>query len=122
VVIAVVETHPGHRRLVISLLGAPVAWLLHLGTSYFLVALGCGTGWQGAGLAVLLITGVCTALAAWAGWLAWIDWRRARQAPSELDPPTVRGFVGALGVISAGLFCGAILIAGIAPLFLPMCG
>ena len=110
-------------RLLIAFLGAPTAWMVHLGASYFLVALGCGTGWQGAEPGVLITTVLCAAAAGWSGWLGWRGWQRARPGDDgvALDPPEVRGFLAVSGVLLAALFCGAIIITGIAPLFLPMC-
>jgi hypothetical protein len=97
-----------------SFLGAPVVWALHLGLSYFLVALGCTTGWSGARPAILIATGLCAAAAAAAGWLGW----RGRQR----DATGIREFLGVGGAALAGLFTLAIVVAGVSPLFLPLCG
>jgi hypothetical protein len=120
---SVIEPEGSTARLVIVFLGAPIAWLLHLALSYFLVALGCGTGWAGAESGVLIATVLFAAAACWAGWLGWRGSKHALRAPDGLavDPPGVRGFLAVGGVILAVLFCGAIIITGIAPLFLPMC-
>lgn len=107
----------------IAFLGAPLAWGVHLAASYFLVALGCGTGWRGAEAGVFTATVLCAAAAGWAGWLGWRGSSHVRPVPREvaLDPPAVTGFLSVGGAMLAALFCGAIVITGIAPLFLPMC-
>jgi hypothetical protein len=99
---------------VLGFVGAPVAWVLHLSASYFLVALGCTTGWGGARCGILLATLVLGAVAAGAGWLGW-----RRRVP---DPAGVRDFLGHGGAALAALFAVAIVFEGLPPLFLPLCG
>jgi hypothetical protein len=114
---------PARLSLLVLFLGAPTVWAVHLAASYFLVALDCGSDWNGGRTGVLLATVVCAVGSASAGVVGWRAWKRSRQssAPS-LDPPQVRGFLVLSGALLAALFTGAIILSGIAPLFLPMCG
>jgi hypothetical protein len=105
---------PARAAIVLGFLGAPLAWAVHLGVSYFLVALGCTTNWGGARPAILVATLAFAALAVWAGWIGW----RGR----ERDPAGVRDFLGMGGAVLAGLFTLAIVFAGLSPLVLPLCG
>jgi hypothetical protein len=100
--------------LLVSFFGAPLAWVLHLSASYFLVALGCTVNWSGARAAILIVTIACTAAAAGAGWLGL----RHRQH----DGAGVRDFMAIGGAALAGLFALGILLGGLPPLFLPLCG
>ncbi len=100
--------------LLLAFLGAPVVWAVHLAVSYFLVALDCGTDWNGARVAVLLVTALCALAAAGSGVYAW-------RGGTSLDPPQVREFLVRSGAILAALFAGVIILSGMAPLFLPMC-
>jgi hypothetical protein len=112
------------RALVLGFLGPPLVWALHLAVSYFLVALDCNTGWNGGTTAVLLATAVGAAAALGAGAFAWRGWKRIRGSlvPGELlDPMRIRGFLTLSGVLMAVLFAGAIILAGVSPLFLPLC-
>ena len=114
----------GTVALVAGFLGAPVAWALHLAVSYFLVTLDCTTDWNGGRTGVLLATVAFAAAALGAGALGWRGWKRVRgqMTPGELlDPMRIRGFLSLSGVLLAVLFTGAIVLAGISPLLLPMC-
>ncbi len=114
----------GSAALLASFLGAPVAWALHLAVSYFLVTLDCATDWDGARTGVLLATAACAAAALGAGAIGWRGWKRVRgrMMPGELlDPMRIRGFLTLSGVLMAVLFTGAIVLAGMSPLLLPMC-
>jgi hypothetical protein len=110
--------------LLVAFLGAPIVWAVHLAASYLLVALDCGSGWDGARTAVLVATAVCAVAAVSTGAFGWHQWKRGagRLGDSMLDPIDVREFLLLGGVILAVLFAGAIVFAGIAPLFLPVCG
>lgn len=106
-----------------AFLGAPVVWVVHLAVSYFLVALDCNSRWDGARAAVLLATVLGALAAGGTGAFAWRGWRRARGngRGGALDPANVREFVALSGAGLAALFAGAIVLTGIAPLFLPTC-
>lgn len=114
----------GTWSLLVAFLGAPIVWALHLGVSYFLVALDCETDWNGGRDGVMVATAICIPAALAAGAFAWRGWQRmrARAAPGELlDPWGIRGFLALSGALLAVLFAGAIVLAGISPVFLPMC-
>jgi hypothetical protein len=110
--------------LLVGFLGAPVAWALHLAVSYLLVTLDCNSAWDGARTAIVLATVGFAAAALGAGALGWRGWKRVRgqMLPGELlDPMRIRGFLTLSGVLMAVLFTGAIILAGMSPLILPMC-
>jgi hypothetical protein len=110
--------------LLVGLLGGPVAWAFHLAVSYFLVALDCNTRWDGAETAVLLATILCALAAGGTGVFSWRVLKRARGAGRAdlLDSADVRDFLALAGVALSALFAAAIIMTGIAPLFLPTCG
>jgi hypothetical protein len=107
----------------LEFLGAPIVWVLHLALSYFLVVVGCGTGWAGARTAVAVVTGLCAIAAVGAGVFAW---KRAKSVPAKPDTPLfethqTQEFLALSGALLAVLFTGAILLAGVSPFFLPLC-
>ena len=111
------------RSLLLAFLGAPTLWALHLAISYFLVSLGCGTGWNGAKPAVVAATILCAGAAMATGVFAWKQ-RKAGHGgdeSAELDPGSVPEFLAISGALLAVLFTGAIIMAGISPFFLPLC-
>jgi hypothetical protein len=114
----------GTGPLLIALLGAPLAWALHLGLSYFLVALDCATSWNGGRSGVLLATIGCALAAAGAGLYAWRTWKRMRFSRTQreaMNPAPTHEFFLLGGVVLALLFTAAIMMAGLSPLVLPMC-
>lgn len=114
----------GTVELFAGFLGAPIIWAIHLAVSYFLVTLDCSTDWDGARGGVLLATAACAAAALGTGAFGWRGWKRVRgqMTPGELlDPVRIRGFLTLSGVLMAVLFTGAIVLAGMSPLLLPMC-
>jgi hypothetical protein len=109
----------------VSFLAPPTLWALHLMVSYFLVALDCTTAWNGGGIAVGVATVVFAAATVGSGLIAWRAWRRIhdRMMPGELlDPVRIRGFLVFSGVLMAPPFTLMIVLAGVSPLFAPMCG
>ncbi|MGH7717824.1 MAG: hypothetical protein ACREON_03125, partial [Gemmatimonadaceae bacterium] len=54
---------PNAARLLFALLGAPVAWALHLLVGYAVIAAECSSAWRGADLAVGLLTLAAAAVA-----------------------------------------------------------
>jgi hypothetical protein len=112
-------------QLLPALFGAPLFWAAHLALSYFLVALDCGTGWDGARSGIVLATTAGVVMTGGVGVYAWHLARRmsAHGSPGEvLDPPESRAFIALGGALLSVLFAGAILMAGVSALFLPMCG
>jgi hypothetical protein len=112
-------------RLILACLAAPIAWTLHLLLSYFLVTAGCGNGWPGMRILLLLTTLLFAAGAVWPAfrvartsrgfhlveWLSQIDQQDA----------TPR-FLSILGLLITAVFLLAILLGGIGPLLVPVCG
>jgi hypothetical protein len=117
------QASTGTRTMLVALLGAPVVWVVHLAVSYFLVALDCNTRWDGARTAVLFATILAVLAAGGTGAFAWRGWKRTRgNGPDiRLDPANVREFLALAGAALAALFAVAIVLTGIAPLFLPTC-
>jgi hypothetical protein len=111
--------------LLFGLLGAPTAWLLHLGASYVVVATGCTTGWSGTGSALVASTILFAALAALAGFTSLRVRRGLRVAGGLLESiDRSRGlaaFFMLIGTLGAALFLLLILLNGISPLFVPTC-
>jgi hypothetical protein len=117
------EPEIGTGALLIAFLGAPLIWALHLAASYFLVALDCGTNWNGAETVVVLVTILAGLAAAGTGVFAWRHWKRARgsRGGPVFDTDHVREFLAFSGALLAALFTVAIILSGISPFFLPMC-
>jgi hypothetical protein len=99
-------------RLWFGLLGAPLAWALHLVVSYPVVPLACATG-----SAVILhaITIITALVAACAGVIAWQDFRsidvRGDRAPGDAIQVN-RKFLAGLGVSLSLFFLLVILVEG----------
>ncbi len=111
------------RPLLFAFLGAPTMWVLHLALSYFLVVVGCGTGWTGARTAVVVVTVVCAIAAAVTGVFAWKRVKSAPERPSTplLETDQTSEFLALSGALLAVLFTGAIIASGVSPFFLPLC-
>lgn len=111
--------------LLYAVLGAPIAWSLHLLTSYFLVALACTTGWSGVVAALLAVTVVFGLAAVGSGVVAYQSWRRLTAAAprrTALNETGARSsFFMLVGIAMAGVFFLIIVLAGLPPFFLPMC-
>lgn len=111
--------------LAVAFLGGPLSYVAHLGLSYFLVALGCTTGWAGTDTALALATLLLASSAGAAGWVAHRLWRRSTDGRGWLTAVGESGgrsaLVAMLGMLGAGLFLFLILLAGLPPLFVPTC-
>lgn len=122
-------------RLLLALLGAPVAWTLHLFVGYTLVAFGCATAWSGTDAAIVVLTVACATAAVAAGLLGLRLWRQAQahrlsdEEPGDDEPWDARlgergartNFLAIAGVMLAIVFTYAIVIEGLPPLFAPTC-
>ena len=124
---SVVEGGPklGWPKLAFATFGAAIAWAVHFLLSYFLVALGCTTGWRGTDAAIGIATVVLAAVAAWSGWIAFRNWRprRGRGGGTGIldDAGGRRNFMLVIGILSAGLFGLLIVLEGLSPVFLSTC-
>lgn len=101
--------------LLYGVLGPPVAWSMHFGVLYFVVAAVCGAGRSDVLLPIGVVTLVAAGASAGAGVVARGRWEGAR---SEAE--SVKLFL-AMGMLGAAFFTGLILLEALPPLFLPPC-
>jgi hypothetical protein len=119
------ESQVSPVQVFVSFLAPPLLWALHLVVSYFLVALDCTTAWNGGGIAIAIETALFAAVTLASGLMSWRAWKRMQgeMMPGELlDPVRIRGFLVFSGVLMAPPFALVIILAGMSPLFAPMCG
>ena len=121
---------PSTPLLLAALLGAPVAWTLHLFVSYSVVAVDCATRWGGGRIAVVVATVVALLATAACGLLARRLWMRSREVDRPTDDHwdarmgerTARvSFLMVSGLVLSILFGIAILYAGLPVIFLATC-
>jgi uncharacterized membrane protein YhaH (DUF805 family) len=98
-----------------AFLGGPAAWLLHLLSSYGVIAVACMRGTRNAGVIVGVLTIVLAAAAGASGLLAV---RRWRDASREDEAEAVLMVVGMLG---AALFALTIGLQTVVALVVPTC-
>jgi hypothetical protein len=122
-------------RLLLALLGSPVAWTVHLLLGYVLVAVSCSVPGIRADFGIALLTALCAGMAVASGILAVRLWRESRRQlrvnrePGGPEPWDARmGERGARSVFLAGvalfmavLFTYLILLQGLPPLFTSPC-
>lgn len=101
-------------KSLVAVLGAPVAWTLHLLASYAVVGLGCAAGWGRADGSLVLVTAVCLVAALASGKIAYRRWRAVGQGGRERD-------VMLVGVLGTLVFTLAIALEAAVPMFLPLC-
>ena len=121
---------PSRTALLVALLGAPVAWTVHLLAAYVLVALDCATRWDGGRVAIAALTLVALLGAGASGLLARRLWVRARTADRPTDDAwdarmgdrTSRvAFLMVVGLVMAVLFAIAIAYQAAPVLLVPVC-
>ena len=104
---------PSLAPLLAALLGAPLAWTVHLPAAYALVAYACTTRWGGLRPALAALTVVALAAAIGSGLLARRRWVRARRVDRPTDDHwdarmgerTARvSFLMVTGLVMAGIF------------------
>jgi hypothetical protein len=113
-------------RLLVALLGAPVAWLLHLAACYVLVALECNGGMSDAAFTAVLLalTLLLAAAAAAAGYVAF-----RMLPPQDRSAWAIAGdelggreqFLAGTGLVLSAIFVLLIVLEGISPLIAPWC-
>lgn len=109
------------RLLWYGVLGAPTAWSVHLGLSYFLVYILCGTDY------IWLLHVVTLSMLAVAGGALYVAWQQ-RNLARERDSERANyhwsrvHFMGRMGIWMSALFAGAIIAGGIPVFFLDLCG
>lgn len=121
---------PSLPVLLVALLGAPVAWALHLFVSYAAVAIDCATPWRGGRIVVVAVTIIAIAFSLGSGWLARRVWLRARAVDRPIDDAwdarmgerTARvSFLMVTGLAMSLLFALAIGYAAVPLLFVSTC-
>lgn len=117
---------PSRTALLVALLGAPLAWTLHLLVAYALVAYACSENWGGLRVALVIVTALALAGALASGMLSRRLWIRARAVDRPVDDRwdsrmgerTARvSFLMVMGLVMAGLFALGILYQ-VAPVLL----
>jgi len=112
-------------ELLVGSLGGASAWLLHLGSSYLLLTIGCNENWSGIRLVLIALTIGCLAIASWTGLFAYrrieftgtgSDWAITLSAGMSRE-----NFMMVVGTVSSAVFTLIILAQGMPPLFLPLC-
>lgn len=122
-----------HLALAFGLLGGKLAWILHLGLSYALIPVVCGTGRE---WLLHLLTGTLALVAALAMVVAWRTWRRSGggsgggrpgREGGEGDSPEgigqvagpnqgalrATGFLSLTGLLLSGFFLLLIVVEGL---------
>jgi hypothetical protein len=99
----------------VAVLGAPVAWTVHLLASYAVVGLACAAGASQADRPLGLVTVICLAAALASGLVAYRRWRG--DAPSGHG----RRDIMLVGVLGTAVFTAAIVLQSVVPAFVPLC-
>lgn len=107
-------------------LGGPLAWAVHLGVCYVLVALGCTTAHVGAArVGIVVATLLLAAMSLAAAWTSLRRWRgvaRGRHWSEAMsDPQGHGGLLWLAGVVLGLVFTLAIVLGGTSALVLPLC-
>lgn len=122
-------------RLLLALLGSPVAWTVHLLLGYVLVAVSCSVPGIRADLGIAVLTAVCAGMAVASGVLAVRLWRESQRQllvdrePGGPEPWDARMgergarsvFLAVVALFMAVLFTYLILLQGLPPLFASSC-
>ena len=119
------QFHPHERRtntsLFISMLGAPIAWLIYLLTGYLLVQYACGSGNH---LALHLASGFFVACTSAVGLLSWREWsKEERRWPADTDEGIAarRRTMSVVGLLQSALFTLLVIVSWIAMFILHPC-
>ena len=126
---------PPGRRLLLALLGSPLAWTVHLLAGYLVVTVWCSSGWSGADEIIGILTVVCAGAAAASGVLGFRLWRQGQgvllsdEEPGGPDSWDSRlgergaraAFLAVLGLFMGALFAYLIVLQGLPPLYAPTC-
>jgi hypothetical protein len=113
---------PRGFRLWFGSFGAAIAWFVHLNVTYILVPVTCGIGGP---IAMYISSTVLILVAIASGAVAWQSWRglgdEARGNLLGAMEGSRKGFMLYAGVLAAGVFLLAILLATIPIFFLDPC-
>lgn len=114
-----VKSEEEARLLVVGMLAAPVAWLLHLTVSYALVHPICSSGAMWIHHAVTL---AALLLAAPGGWAAWREWSRTPKDEDPAPPGRHRThFLAIAGITNSAFFILIIVLSWSAALAISPC-
>lgn len=107
------------RLLVVGMLAAPVAWLLHLSVSFSLVGATCrnGSGWLHH-----VVAAAALAIALPGGWAAWKEWKSTPK--DEESAPRGRHrthFLAISGMVNSAFFGLIIILTWAAAFVVPPC-
>jgi hypothetical protein len=122
-------------RLLLALLGSPLAWTVHLLAGYFVVTLWCSAGWTSSDTALAVLTLLCAGAAIASGVLALKLWRQGQRGLRSDVEPGVPGswdarmgergsrgiFLAVVGLFMSGMFTYLIVLQGLPPFFTPAC-
>ena len=122
-------------RLLLALVGAPLAWVVHLAASYITIALWCANGWEGGAVALLVLTILGALACAATGVLAWRLWREGQERIARDGEPGLPeswdarlgersariSFLALLALFMAAMFGYLIVLEGLPSLFAPLC-
>lgn len=111
------EARPSLALLGCVVLGPPVAWSVHFGVVYFVVAAVCAAGGRGVLLPIAAATLLAGAACVTAGVVARHRWRTQ---PEGEGWGSARLFL-AMGMLGAAFFAALIVLEALPPLFLPPC-
>lgn len=123
------------RRIVLALLGSPIAWVVHFLGTYLVVALWCAARWPGVRVAIVLFTALALIPSIAAGVLAFRLWRHGQAAllqDAEPGGPEAwdarmgeRGarmsFLAVVSLFMAAVFTLLIFLEGLPALFTQAC-
>lgn len=124
-------------RILLALLGAPIAWVTQMSLSETLAAYGCyphqvplsAPLWVDLPAILAAISMICLSAGLISGYVAWGSWRRTSHrfagtetagSVFEVDGGQTR-FLAILGIMSSFVFIVAILFTGCAVLLVPLC-
>ncbi|WP_027158977.1 hypothetical protein [Methylobacter luteus] len=115
-------------RLLVALFGAPAAWIAQLSLSEPLAAHACFPQqaplpeplWQGLPIMLVVISGVCLAVALLSGFMAWTLCRQTH-APLLEERDDRTQFLAKLSAMSSFIFTMAVLFTACAVLLVSPC-
>src|SRR5947209_14687176 len=102
----------------ISILGGPIAWLLHFQINYTLVPHVCRSGHR---VTLYTCTAIFLAIALISALIGWSMWRRASNELEDDEAYSRASFMAAVGTLSGLMFALTIVAQGVATIMLNPC-
>jgi TRAP-type C4-dicarboxylate transport system permease small subunit len=102
----------------ISILGGPIAWLLHFQINYTLVPHACRSGHR---ITLYACTAVFLVLALICALIGWSMWRESSDQMEDDQPVSRASFMAAVGMLSGLMFALTIVAQGLATIMLNPC-